>query len=314
VVSKLAVTALRGFCMGAADIVPGVSGGTVALVFGIYDRLLTNIATGAKALGSLLKADITGFRHRLTMVEWRFLIPLGLGLLVAVGLLSSLIEGLLQDRPEEMAGLFFGLVAGSIIIAWQSLAGRSSQQLAMMAAVGAVTFAALGFQSGPVVDPPLLAYLGAGAIAICAMILPGVSGSFLLLMMGMYAAVLGAVHDRDVVSLGVFLVGAVIGLSLFSTGLGWLLSRHYGLVLAGLIGLMVGSLRVLWPWPNGVGVLSEDETEAISGTGLELPATAGDAVVPVVLAIAATLLVVGVSRVAAVSSTGESQHHQPQTV
>ncbi len=295
---KPIVTALRGFCMGAADVVPGVSGGTVALVFGIYERLLASIGTGSKALGHLFKLDVAAARHRLRAVEWFFLVPLLLGILSAVALLSSVIERLLRDRPEDMAGLFFGLVAGSIVVTWRGLEERTPGHLGSMAGVGAVTFVLLGFQSGPVASPPTLAFFGAGAVAICAMILPGISGSFLLLMMGMYAAVLGAVHERAVIDLGVFTIGCVAGLALFSTALNWLLHNHGNALLAALIGLMVGSLRVLWPWPHGVGVLGDDEIPSISGTGLGWP-QADEAVVPIVLAVAAFALVVGVSRFAA---------------
>ena len=220
--------------MGAADIVPGVSGGTIALVFGIYEQLLTNVGLGAKALGRLLRGDLGGFRDRLLAIQWTFILPLGVGILAAVGLLSSVIEQQLHDRPEEMAGLFFGLVVGSIVVAWKLVATRSATVGAVLVGVGLATFVLLGFQSGPAASPPLLAFLGAGAIAICAMILPGISGSFLLLMMGMYAAVLGAVHDRDVVSLAVFTVGAVAGLALFSTALNWLLEHHHDTLLAAL--------------------------------------------------------------------------------
>ena len=291
---KMAVTVLRGFCMGAADIVPGVSGGTVALVFGIYEQLLLNIGTGARALGCLVRGDVGGFVGNLRRVEWTFLVPLAVGVLAAVALLSSVIDALLRDRPEEMAGLFFGLVLGSVVVAWRILGTHTAQTFAIMIGVGVASFVLLGLQSGPVADPPVLAFFGAGAIAICAMILPGISGSFLLLMMGMYAAVLGAVHDRDLLTLGLFMVGATIGLALFSTLLGWLLERHHDPLLAALIGLMLGSLRVLWPWPNGVGILSEDETESISGTGLGIPES-DQILLPVVLAVVAFALVVGVS-------------------
>jgi putative membrane protein len=297
VVSKLAVTAVRGFCMGAADIVPGVSGGTVALVFGIYERLIHNVGLGAKALGAAVRLDTGTFAKRLAEVEWVFLLPLLAGILGAIALLSSVIEGLLRDRPEEMAGLFFGLVLGSIVVAWQTQGDRSIAHIGLLVGAGAVVFVLLGFQSGPVAEPALLAYFGAGTIAICAMILPGISGSFLLLMMGMYAAVLGSVHDREILNLAVFAVGAVLGLALFSTVLGWLLDNHHDAMLSALIGLMLGSLRVLWPWPNGVGLISETESESISGTSLGLPAS-GEVVVPVVLAALALVLVVGVSQLA----------------
>ncbi|MEM7340854.1 MAG: DUF368 domain-containing protein [Actinomycetota bacterium] len=298
---------VRGFFMGAADIVPGVSGGTVALVFGIYERLLRNVGLGAKALGSLVKGDVNGFRRNFVAIDWLFILPLGIGILVAVGLLSSVIERQLQDNPEEMAGLFFGLVLGSIVVAWATLGDRGPRNLALMAVVGVVAFVLLGFQSGPAADPAIWAYFGAGAIAICAMILPGISGSFLLLMMGMYAAVLGAIHDRDLLVIAVFGVGAVIGLALFSTLLGWLLERYHDALLAALIGLMIGSLRVLWPWPNGVGFISEDESESVSGVGLGLPEE-GQLVLPVVLAIVALIVVVGVSRLA---PAPDDDHERP---
>ena len=283
--------------MGAADIVPGVSGGTIALVVGIYERLLQSIGRGAKALTALVKGDVAAFRTNLGRVDWWFLIPLGVGILSAVALLSSIIEEQLRERPEEMAGLFFGLVVGSIIVSWKMLGDRNKTTLSILAVVTVVAFFLLGLQSGPATDPPLPAYFGAGAIAICAMILPGISGSFLLLMMGMYAALLGAVDDRELLILAVFTLGAILGLTVFSTLLNWLLSHHHDLLLAALIGLMFGSLRVLWPWPNGVGILSENENESISGTGLSWPQS-DQVVIPVLLAVVAFAVVLGVSRLA----------------
>lgn len=300
--------------MGAADIVPGVSGGTIALVFGIYERLLDNVRRGARAIGALLRADLAGVGQHLASVEWGFLLPLLAGIGTALALLASVIEGLLESNPEEMAGLFFGLVAGSIVVAWMLLRDRTTSDLAIIAAVGVVTFVLLGYQSGPVSDPSPLAFFGAGAVAICAMILPGISGSFLLLMMGMYAAVLGAVHDRtssDLASLGLFTVGAVLGLALFSTGLGWLLDRYHNRVLATLIGLMLGSFRVLWPWPNGVGIISDVPGESIPGTSLDWP-SADRLWVPTLLALVAFLVVVATTRLAG-TGLGPELPHRPHT-
>ncbi len=294
------MTLARGFAMGAADIVPGVSGGTVALVFGIYEQLLDNVRRCARAVASLLKLDIAGIRQNLLSVEWGFLLPLLAGIGLALAALASLIEGLLETNAEEMAGLFFGLVAGSIVVAWTLVRNRSPKELAIMVIAGAVVFFLLGFQSGPVSDPSPVVFFGAGAVAICAMILPGISGSFLLLMMGMYAAVLGAAHDRggsDLVNLGIFLVGAVVGITVFSTALGWLLDNFHDQVLAVLIGLMIGSFRVLWPWPNGVGIISEVEGESIPGTALQLPES-GEFLVPTLLAVGAFVVVVTLTRLA----------------
>lgn len=282
--------------MGAADIVPGVSGGTIALILGIYTELITAVKTGAHALGRLAKGDVSGFSERLGEVDWRFLVPLFAGVLAALVALSSIIEGALADYPEAMAGLFSGLVIASIIVAWGLLKGRSSSHVAIVLATGLIVFGLLGFQSGPVANPSLPVYFIAGAIAICAMILPGISGSFLLLMMGMYAAVLGAAHDRAIVELAIFAAGATLGLALFSSYLHRLLDEHHDTLMAVLVGLMVGSIRVLWPWPHGVGIISDDEAEVVSGTGLDWPAS-DEVLWPVVLAVVAFAAVLLIAKV-----------------
>ena len=283
--------------MGAADVVPGVSGGTVALVLGIYVDLIDNVRQAAGALGRLVRGDARGAVDALKRVDWVFVIPLLVGIGAAVVALSGLIEDALHDHAEAMAGLFLGLVVGTIFVAWRLVRSPAPIHVVVALVVGGALFVVLGFQSGPVTDPSLPVFLVSGAIAICAMILPGISGSFLLLMLGMYAAVLSAVHDRELLELGVFLVGAVIGLSLFSSLLSWLLDRYADLVIAALIGLMVGSLRVLWPWPNGVGIISDVDDEVIDGTGLEWPA-GGEWLTPTLLAVAAAVAVIAIARVA----------------
>jgi putative membrane protein len=293
--AALAMQAVRGFCMGVADIVPGVSGGTVALILGIYERLIMNVRTGAGALGAVVKLDIRGAVDRVKSIEWGFVLPLLAGIVIAFGALSHFIEGLLEDHPEEMAGLFLGLVAASVVIAWKLVKTWDVTAKGLLVAVAVAAFVLLGFQSGSIADPSPLQFIGAGAIAICAMILPGISGSFLLVMMGMYAALLGAVNDRELPDLAIFMVGAVIGLALFSTLLGWLLQRHYRLVLAALIGLMIGSVRVLWPWPHGVGIISDEESEAVKGTDLGWADDIGSFLRPTLLALVAFLAVVGIS-------------------
>jgi putative membrane protein len=194
------------------------------------------------------------------------------------------IDHLLETQPVAMAALFFGLVSGSVVVAARLVQGWDARRIAITVIVALVAFFVLGQRSGPVQDPSLALYLAAGAIAICAMILPGVSGSFLLLMLGMYDNVLGAITDRDLIVLGVFMVGCVVGLALFSRALHWALVNHEFTMLAALIGLMLGSLRVLWPWPDGT------ETTALA-------APSGDVVVPVLIAVAAFAVVVGVTMV-----------------
>ena len=253
------LTAIRGFAMGAADIVPGVSGGTVALVFGIYERLVASVRAGSSALGNLIKGDIGGFSTWFRRVEWGFILPLGAGILLAIVSLAALLEELLLDQPVIMAATFLGLVAGSVVVATRLIRRPEPRHAAITLIAGAVVFVVLGLRGGTseesvsqVVEPALWAFFIAGAIAICAMILPGVSGSFLLVVLGMYGPVLAAVTDRDLASLAIFMVGAIVGLALFSQLLDRALRSHHDAVLAGLIGLMAGSVRVLWPWPLGV--------------------------------------------------------------
>ena len=257
--------------MGAADVVPGVSGGTIAVVLGIYERLLGTIRAAAGAAGTLLRGDWRGARRRLTEADWWLVVPLLAGILGTIALLASVIDTQLEERPETMAGLFCGLVAASAVSACRLFDWRGAGQTVVMAMSAAATFALLGLQSGPVADPSLPVLAGAGAVAVCAMILPGISGAFLLLMLGMYGAMISIVTDVLYLDAAVFAAGAAVGLALFSSVLGRLLDLARNTVMAVLVGLMAGSLRVLWPWPNGVGVISRHQDEVISGTGLAWP-------------------------------------------
>jgi putative membrane protein len=286
--------------MGAADIVPGVSGGTVALVLGIYDRLINNVRLGGRGLKQLLTGDISSFKETLVRIEWVWLISLLVGIIVAVAALSSVLEQLLDDEPVKMSALFIGLVVGTIYVAIRMLDRIDATTVAIMVGVGVALFLLLGLKSDTVVADdaaevvtrsPLIFFL-VGAIAICAMILPGISGSFLLVMMGMYTEVLGAVNDRDVVSLGAFVVGAVLGLALFSTLLHWLLDRYHNWVIAAMVGLMLGSTRVLWPWPNGTNTTT-------------LSAPADDVAFPLLLAAIGVVVVIAVEMLSKKLSAAE---------
>lgn len=283
----------KGFAMGTADIVPGVSGGTVALVVGIYDRLIHNVREGARALKQLITGDLSGFGATLRRIEWLWLLSLLGGIILAVGLLSSILETLLDEQAIAMSGLFFGLVVGTIWIAWHMLDRSDSTGVridtALMLGVGVVMFLLLGLRSDTevaegaeeVVTEPAWMFFLVGAIAICAMILPGVSGSFILVLLGMYTEVLGAVNDRDVGVLLAFVAGCVVGLALFSTLLNYLLERYHSHVIAAMIGLMLGSTRVLWPWPDGVHTTT-------------LAAPSDEIVLPIVLAIVGAAVVITV--------------------
>ena len=242
-----------GFLMGVADLVPGVSGGTIALVLGIYERLIASIRAGSSALGRLLKGDMVSFRRHLGDVEWVFLLPLLAGILTAVLSLSRVIGHQLEVNPTIMAAVFFGLVLGSVVIAIRMVKQPGPVHLWVGLVIGVAVFVLLGLGGETTVaNPSLLVFFGSGALAICAMILPGISGSLILVLIGMYSAVLEAVNDREFLRVGVFTIGTIVGLALFSQVLHWALRHHHDVVLAGLIGLMAGSLRVVWPWPDGV--------------------------------------------------------------
>ena len=277
---------IRGFAMGSADIVPGVSGGTVALVLGIYERFIGSVRAGSKALTLLVRADLDGFRRWMGAVEWTFIIPLLAGIAVAFLTLARVIRDLLHDQPEVMSAVFLGLVGGSVIVAWRLIRRPALLHAGIIVLAAVATFVALGLASGTseesvgqMAEPALWAFFGAGAIAICAMILPGVSGSFLLVVMGMYGPALTALTELQIVNLLAFGSGMVIGLALFSQFLHLALQRYHDLVMAVLIGLMAGSVRVLWPWPGGV-----------ESTAIELPQD--EWVIAVVLAAVAFVIVV----------------------
>jgi putative membrane protein len=254
VIRSFVKTLAEGFLMGSAALVPGVSGGTIALVLGIYERLIDSIREGSSSLGALVKGDLKGFSQHFRQVEWPFLLSLIAGILLALVLLAAFLQSQLEERPTALAAAFFGLVVGSVVVAWRLLKSPRPVHFVIAAVVGVGLFVLLGLGgTSEVTDPGLIAFFGAGALAIGAMILPGISGSLLLVLVGMYAAVLAAFNDRDLQSFAVFALGAIIGLALFSQILHWALEHHHDFLLAGLIGLMAGSLRILWPWPDGVG-------------------------------------------------------------
>ena len=257
--------------MGIADVVPGVSGGTIALVLGIYEQLLESISNCALSLGKLLKGDFSGFIQQLKKVNFFFLIPVIAGMFVTIISVSGPMVDLLEKHPEPMSGLFFGLVAASAFIAFSLINYWNLQKIVFSLATAIIFFALLGFRSNAFEDASLWVFFLSGFVAICAWILPGVSGAFLLLVMGNYASVLTAIDNQDFEKLSMLSLGAIIGLAVFSTLLKFLLDKHRDIVLSCLIGLMLGSFRVLWPWPNGVGVINEDGNEILSGTNVDWP-------------------------------------------
>ena len=240
---------LTGFSMGVADLVPGVSGGTVAFIAGIYDELLGTIAGVRFAL-------LTQLRNEGVVATWRsanltFLVVLLAGVLTAVAALAGLLHRLLEEEPERLWAFFFGLVAASVPLVGREIKRWTAQRWVLatigLAAAGLITSLPPLMQS----DHPAFLF-ACGAVAICAMILPGISGSFLLLILGAYAAVIGALKSFDLVRIGVFGAGAVVGLLGFSRVLKRLLDERRAATLSVLTGFLLGSLNALWPWKEAV--------------------------------------------------------------
>lgn len=284
----LLLLALRGFAIGSADLVPGVSGGTVALVTGIYPRLVGTVDAGARSAGRVLKGDFRGALRAAGRIDWWFLAPVVAGAALAVVSLARVVEDLLRDHPIRTAAVFFGLIAGSVWVASRIIRKPGALHGVVAGIVGIGSFILFGLRSSVITDPGWYVFVGAGALAICAFILPGVSGSFLLLAIGMYQHVLATVNDARLIQLAGFALGAAVGLGFFSRFLHWLLDRYHDVVVATMIGLMLGSFRILWPWPAGLG----DETGA-GATALGPPGP--DLAVPVGVAAASALVVVGFS-------------------
>lgn len=241
----------QGLLMGGADIIPGVSGGTMALIVGIYERLIASVKAGLTLPVTLLRGWDAA-KRQFFEVEWRLVLPLAAGILTAIVLASKFIPALLEAYPAESRGLFFGLIAASLLIPWRRMETVGVREYALIAAGAVAAFFLTGLPGLEVHDPSLLRVFLSAAVAICAMILPGVSGAFLLLVLGMYEVTLEALNALDLVYVGVFILGAAVGLGLFSRLLHVLLDRHHDPTMAVLLGLMAGSLRALWPW------LSED--------------------------------------------------------
>ena len=241
---------LRGLLMGAADIVPGVSGGTVAFITGIYDTLLGSIrAVDLHFLGRLLKLDIRGaWEH----VNGGFLLALLLGIATSIFSLARLISWILHNHPVPLWAFFFGLIlASALVLLRQVDRWNPGRVLSLLVGTGVALFIALS----PVVtlDGGLSVVFLSGFLAICAMILPGISGSFILVLLGMYGTVLAAVKSLDLLFLAVFAVGAGCGLLCFSRLLHWLLHHYHQGTMALLTGFLFGSLAVVWPWKRVLG-------------------------------------------------------------
>lgn len=296
---------LRGLAMGAADVVPGVSGGTMALVLGIYPRFIS--ALSRLDLGLLRRLwtaarqgdGLRPIRRELVASDVSFLAALALGIGVAVLSLARVIPSLLERYPAEMNGLFFGMILASTALPFRLMEKRGPAQVAACTVSAVFAFWVVGLPVLQVAGG--LGYLfGSGAIAISAMLLPGISGSFLLLILGQYTRVLEAIHQRELLVLGVFGLGVATGLLAFSRLLRWLLDRHPSTMLAALCGLMVGSLRKIWPYkvPLSEPLMVDDKVvQGTKNVWITDPAHGGSVLMPAVLLLVGFVGVLALERI-----------------
>jgi putative membrane protein len=252
---------LRGMAMGASDIVPGVSGGTMALILGIYEELIDSIRTIGRP--ALWRAAVRfKIKELFEIVNWQFLLAVGLGIFMAILILARPLEWMLVNQPVYLWSFFFGLVVASAYTVSKRIPKWNIKLLLTMIMGTIAAFIIVGLVPAQTPDTWWFLILS-GALASCAMILPGLSGAFILFILGKYATVLAAVNNRDIVTIGLIGIGAAVGLVTFAQVLSWLFKRHHDYTIAVLIGLMLGSLRKLWAWKEDVAWLLDEAGEFI---------------------------------------------------
>lgn len=266
---KNIMVAVKGACMGAADVIPGVSGGTIAFIMGIYDEFVGSLASiNGEALKLLLKGRFSAFwKH----INGSFLLSLVAGIGISIIALAGLMQMLLSDFPIQTWAFFFGLIVASSLFIIRGISGwklRDGLLLILGVALGAVICTL-----SPTQTPDGLWFIFlSGALAICAMILPGISGSFILLILGKYEYILGAVSDlasgenlgHNLLIIGAFGIGAIIGILAFSRFLHWLLARWQKETMIVLAGFIIGSLVKIWPWSNAEAIVLSQFPELAS--------------------------------------------------
>lgn len=240
------IITLKGIAMGAADVVPGVSGGTIAFISGIYEELLESISAINFNTTKLLKTE--GIKSVWKQVNGNFLLSLLLGIGISVASLAKLISWLLENEPVLLWSFFFGLVLASILFIGKQITKWNFVTVFVFIVGTVLAYWITTLQPLISEDTSPIFLFFAGALAICAMILPGISGAFILVLLGAYKPVLEAVHSRDFKLIAIIGAGAVVGLLAFSRVLKWLFHHYKNLTLAVLTGFVLGSLNKIWPW------------------------------------------------------------------
>lgn len=273
--------AIKGACMGAADVIPGVSGGTIAFIMGIYDEFVGSIASiNAEALKLLFKGEIRKFwKH----INGNFLVALVAGIGVSVVALAGLMQYLLSSHPIQTWAFFFGLIIASSIFILRGISGWKLRE-GLFLIFGCILGVVICTLS-PTQTPDALWFIFlSGSIAICAMILPGISGSFILLILGKYEFIMRAISElaagvdfgKNLVIIGTFLIGACVGILAFSKFLHWLLARWNKETLIVLAGFIIGSLVKVWPWSNTEAIMN---SQSLTGDASMIDPQIGSAII-----------------------------------
>jgi putative membrane protein len=245
---------IRGLLIGTAEVIPGVSGGTIALIVGIYERVIGSAAIALDAPLLVLRGRFKDSKDLWKGIDWGLILPVLAGMFAAIFAAASIIEPLLESQPENMRALFAGLILVSLVVPYKMVGSAwVAKDFLIGTAAAAVAFGLVSLPRQEVMNPNLVLVFLVASVAVCALVLPGVSGSFLLLAMGFYAPTIAAVNDLDLAYLGMFVAGAVIGLAVFAKVLRWLLVNRRRVTLVVMTGLMFGSLRALWPWQDESG-------------------------------------------------------------
>ncbi|HUO85545.1 MAG TPA: DUF368 domain-containing protein [Thermoanaerobaculia bacterium] len=286
----------RGFCMGSADVVPGVSGGTMAFILGIYEELIDSIRVVGRPefLRPLVRLRLG---EALRVLNWEFLTAILTGIGLAIITMAKGLEWLLHNQPVVVWSFFFGLVLASVFLVGARIARWTPSLLAALAAGTVGAYLLVGLVPVQTPDQWWFLFLS-GAVAICAMILPGISGAFVLVLLGKYQQVLGAVNQHDLVTLGWVALGALIGIVTFAQVLGWLFHRYHDPTVALLTGLMLGSLRKVWPWKEDLAFIIDRHGERLPTVQRNvLPESfSGEVIVAISMAVAGLILVIALER------------------
>lgn len=245
---RIGLNVIRGGLIGLAEVVPGVSGGTVALVVGVYQTVIASAAHFSRGLTEIVRGRVSLARREWARVQWAVIVPLVLGMLAGIIVGAAALEPLIESEPTLVRGVFAGLILVSLWVPLRMAGSWSWGMVGLALAAGLGMFFLAGIPPLNSMEPSLWAVAPAAALAVSALVLPGVSGSFLLVILGLYQPTLAAVNERDFVYLSVFVVGAVVGLTLFVRVVQYLLTAFRAFTLAIMTGLMAGSLRALWPW------------------------------------------------------------------